>query len=1097
MKNQDIFLSLRKFIKKYYYFRAFRGLLFSLAILSFIFLSIILLHYFYYFSVIFKTITFYSFSVLSLVIISEFVIVPLLRVYKILPSISNKNASYLIADAFPEIKDKLTNILELLEISDNNSLVNASITQKYNEIKIFDFSKAISYKELRKYLKYLVLPLLLFLFLAIFNKSVLIQGSEKFLNYTTLYTPQAPFKFIILNKSLKLNSGDDFTLDIQLDGDILPNTVYVNFGSSRIPMIKKQNSKNLYYYNFVSVNSDFVFYLDADNFKSDMYKLTVQPSPSILNFNLQIIPPSYTGKQAFSIKNSGDILVPFGSKLAYSFETADVDSLYFMIDSAKLNSKILDKKYTINFIAKRTQNYTIFASNKFIKKEIFRYNLTVLPDLFPSISVQMLRDTNVYSLFYFKGLISDDYGFNKLVFNYAILSKPDEEITPKNTKFNSLKINNNQLSQDFYHFIDFSDFKLEENQYIKYYFTVYDNDFISGFKFSNSQLFTFKVPSYKDFDSTLNSLNEKVDEKMNLLNQYSFDIQNDIDAFKKKMINENVSEWEKQAFIESMVKKQENMQNMLDSLKKENQEKLNQLKNFNKDNEELIKKQEEIQKMLEELMTDEIKKLLEELKKLQEKFDDKKFQNLMENQQQQMKDMNKDVERTHELLKRMEIEQKVENTIERLQQLAEQQDKLAENIEKQNEITPEQKDSLLSNEFEFKELMSEYDSIQKKNENLEKPFDLNNFEEQQEEIEKTFQETKENMFENKEGKTSKSMKKNSEQMQKMSDEMSSMMQSNMEQQNAEDSETLKFLLNNLLSFSFKQEDLYNDGLKGFSFFSKLYNRFKSDQFDMMNDFKIISDSLYALARRNPKIGKMVTDELANINSNLEKTNKNLNENKKENASIFQRNVITSTNKLALMLQESLQNMESQMSMSGNGKPQKGNQKMPGVGDMKGMQKGMQEQLEQMINDMKNGKMPSSQEMGTQIGQREAFQKMLEEMMNDGGTSEEMKKMLNEINKMNQEIKKDVINRNFTPELINKEQMIKTKLLEIEESENQRKFSNQRKSNTGEDKIKPDIENIENYFNNYIKLNDVYKKQSIILTPFYKLYYNEYIQRLAN
>ena len=1095
---QLIHNKVNKYLRKFYLFRLFRGLIFSIALLAFIYLIIIGIEYFYFLSVPLKKILFFSYLVVILAVFVEFIFIPIFKIFKVFPVLNNFEAASAISNKIPELKDVLVNLFELEKLNTtNSSLIQASIKQKTQEIKFFNFSNAIKFSELRSYIKYLAFPLLIFLFIFIFNKSILKDGSSRFLNYSVSYEKQAPFEFILMNDNLVVQSGSDFTVRLSVSGDFIPNVIYLNFGSNRIPMISSQNSKTTFEYTFKSINNNFSFNFDADGFNSKYFELSVLPSPSILDFSINVVPPPHTSKPPFKIVNSGDLIVPFGSKLNYQFLCSQVDTLSMVFDSTIIMGTVQDAKFFLTYTALKSLNYSVLVKNSFFTQKLFKYSLSVIPDLYPNIHVDAIQDSVNFMLFYYRGQIADDYGFRSVTFNYQIVSKNHDVLDYENFISTKIDFSPHQLNQDFYYLYNFNDFQLSSDSLVKYFFEVVDNDAVSGFKSVRTSVFSFYLPSLNDLDSAFNALDNEVQDKLNSASQLSLQIQNDIDDFQQKMLNEDVEQWEKENFLENLLQKQNDLEKLVDSLSKDNQQKLNDLQAFDPQNEELLQKHEELQKLINELFTDEMKQMLEQLKDLQKQFDNQNFEDMLDQNKMNFEDLSDELDRSTELLKRMQIEQNLQNTIDKLDELSKKQNDLANSFQKDRDISSEKQDSVLTNEFEFDEIMNEYDSLRKQNQELEEPYNLDDFQEEIDQINQDFDATKEQMFKDNNKKSSDNLQQSGENMQELSKKMSSMMQQNSMQQNSEDIQAIKFLLTNLLSFSFSQEDVNNITLKKFSTLSERYLSLKVSQLLLTNQFNIISDSLNALAMRNPMIGKVITDELHKIRQNLLKSNKSLEENKRNIASISQRNILTSVNKLALMLQESLSNMQGQMSMSGSGKPKKGgNSTMPSVGDMKQLQQGLQQQLQDMIDKMQGGQKPGSMQMGQQIAKREALQKMLQDMMNGSQMTDEMKEILQQISELNEQIKQNILNNNITPELLLKENEIRTRMLEVESSDNKRKFSNKRKSQTTDNIINPTSDEIEEFFSDYELVNENFTIKNILLTPFYKNFYNEYIYRLG-
>ena len=144
--HNDLFNKLNDFTKKYYYNELIKGGIYVISILVIFFLLFSIIEHFSSFDVFGRTFLFWSYIFLNLIIFSKLIIVPLLNLFKIGNAINFKDASKIIGKHFPEIDDKLLNLLELTELSDyENNLVRASIAQKTKKLSPFSFKKAIDF----------------------------------------------------------------------------------------------------------------------------------------------------------------------------------------------------------------------------------------------------------------------------------------------------------------------------------------------------------------------------------------------------------------------------------------------------------------------------------------------------------------------------------------------------------------------------------------------------------------------------------------------------------------------------------------------------------------------------------------------------------------------------------------------------------------------------------------------------------------------------------------------------------------------------------------------------------------------------------------
>ncbi|HBF88015.1 MAG TPA: hypothetical protein DDX39_05165 [Bacteroidales bacterium] len=1093
---------LDSFIKKYYKNQLIRGVIFSLTIylLSYLFFSFA--EYFGHFSSSIRTLIFYGLLAVFLLVFYKYILIPILKLYNIGNRINHVQASEIISNHFTEIKDKLHNVLELALIENNNyfsaELIQASIDQKITELKPVPFVSAINAKNNYKYFRYFTLSLLFIILIYIVFPPIFTEGSQRLINYNTYYEKEAPFKFIVLNDSLKVRRGNDFKLNVKLEGNTIPNNVSISYKGNNFFMEKISNIE--YSYTFKSINNPVSFNFTSNDVMSQDYKIEILSPPIILDFKIEADIPEYTKEENKVYKNTGDIVVPCGTKLKWTFNTNDIDDVKIIFnDSVKFNANKDSKQFSIEKKLMQSVNYEIVASNGFFKNEsILRYTVNVIPDLFPTIKALGVNDSINRKVMYFKGFVNDDYGLSVLNFVYK---------NPISEKIEKIKIsiNTNIASQEFYYAFDFSKVETDDkHSAVEYYFEIWDNDQVNGNKSSKSNMFEFNVPSVDEIRKIEEEASKNVESKILESQKLAKDIQNDINKLREQLINKNLTEWEKNRKVEEIAKKQEDLMKLLNQVNQDNQLK-NQLSNSLSEQEQaMIEKQQQIQDLLENIMTDEMKQLLEEFNKLMEEFDKEKFNELSEDMKMSYEDLSKQLERDLEMLKKMEQEQKIQNKIDDLKKLSDEQKKLAEETEKakSKEETEKLAEDQKELNDELKKIEEDYKEIQKENQELDQPSDLKSFEEQFNEIKNEMQESQENLSNSKNSKASKNQQQSSQKMEDLAQQMQNMMQQNQSQQQSENMDDLRQIIDNLITFSFEQEALMSK-LNNISFKDPKYKEIITSQLRISDNFEIIKDSLNALAMRTPQISAVINKEVLAIEMNLNKTNTSLEENRKNESATQQQYVMTSANNLALLLSEVLKQMQqqAQQQMQGSGqcsKPKPG--QMPG---MKQSQQSLKTQLEQMIEQMKKGqgqgnkmdKNALNKQIGKMLSEQEKFSKMLNDMKSKSGISPDAAKKLDEISKLNEQNQRDLVNKNISPQLLKRQEQILTRLLEAENSEYEREIDKKRESKEGKNEKISNPSQFFQYNSLNLKFNDLLNSSQIELNKYYQDKYQQYIGNL--
>ncbi len=134
----------------------------------------------------------------------------------------------------------------------------------------------------------------------------------------------------------------------------------------------------------------------------------------------------------------------------------------------------------------------------------------------------------------------------------------------------------------------------------------------------------------------------------------------------------------------------------------------------------------------------------------------------------------------------------------------------------------------------------------------------------------------------------------------MSQEMQESMEAGEQEQMEEDIAMLRQILDNLLAYSFSQEDVMKQ-FKGLKRGSPSFNKNLKIQQDLKQQFKHVDDSLFALSLRNPKIAEDVTKEVGNVQYNVDKAIETLADANVSKGISHQQFATSSANKLADML----------------------------------------------------------------------------------------------------------------------------------------------------------------------------------------------------
>lgn len=1103
----ELISKLDEFIRKYYKNLMIRGAIYCVALIMGAYLLVALLEYFGKFSIPVRTVLFYTFIISVSVVLYRFFIVPLSKMYKLGNTISHEQAAEIIGTHFTEVQDKLINTLQLKKQADlesNNSLLQAGIDQKIASLKPVPFASAIDLGQNKKYLKFAIPPVALFLILLFAAPSILKKSTERLIKYNQEIADEAPFKIDVLNESLTIPENADIKVNIEVSGEKIPDKVYVVIEGQQF-LLEKQDARH-FSYDFKNVREDLPFNFYASDFASEMHEIKVLPVPGLVNFSAQINYPAYTKRQNETIKNTGDLTIPEGTTVIWDFATKNATNLNVRYADSTYQIDGGGEHFTFKKVIQKSTSYEVLPSNEYIHpNEGIAYRINVVPDLFPTISIEESRDSASMLQMYFTGDVKDDYGFKRLTFNYEI----QKDGKSQGIKSMEIPVNRDNVFDTFFFDWNLKNLAVEAGDKLTYYFEIWDNDGVHGSKSSKSAIKEYAVPTAEELEEMMDQKNEDIKDKLEDSMKDAKKIEKDLEELRKQLLEKKEMTWQDKKKLEELLQRQEELRKQIEDIQKENQQKNNQQNELQQQEENILEKQMQLEKLMEEIMNPEMEEMMKELQRLMEELNKDEIQKELDKMDLSTEDMEKELDRALEQFKQLEFEQKMEQTIDKLEKLAEKQEELSKESEKKdaNSEELEKKQDELNKEFE--EIQKDKEELEKLNEELENPNEVPDTEQKEQEIQQEQQDSKEQLEKNKKSGASKSQKKAADKMKEMAQQMQMSMQSGESQQQEEDMEALRALLENIITLSFDQESLMSE-FKSVDIKDPKYNKLGQTQRKLKDDAKMVEDSLFALSKRVPQISAAVNREINQINENMDQALGLVPDRRTPEITVAQQYAMTSFNNLALMLDEALKQMQNQASCS---KPGQGNCEKPGgngkkpkpsAGDLKKMQESLSKQLEEMKKngqnkgDNKGGKGEMSKQLAEMAAKQAAIRKMMEDKASDlnqdgSGNGNELKQIAKDM----EQLQKDIVNNKIDENTIRRQQDIMIRLLKAEDAERKRDQDNQRKSNEAKDYPSSNPEKYEEYIRKKQQETELLRTVPPELKPYYKEKVNEYFNKIGS
>ena len=999
-------------------------------------------------------------------------------------------ASRLIGRHFPRVDDKLANFMEFAQDNDKSELLLASIDQRARLLGPVPFTEAVDVKESFKYAKYLILPLLIFGVLVISGNIVsFFESHQRVLNYDMAFERPAPFNFRVLNQSLEVLDNEPLTIEVMVDGDVQPEDVYIVINGEQLLL---QRSNGMFLHTLSAPVETSTFYLTANGWDSKRYAVVTHRTPRLLDFNMELRYPAYLNRNTEVISGSGNAVVPEGTKVLWNVEGNNVDEIRVTM----LDTLVLFQKEKNSFSHSQSiysdLNYELSTSNAYIKDyEKLSYAIDVVKDNRPTVVVEQFLDSLKPNESYYRGEARDDYGLDQL---YLVCYSADN---PEVKQKVLLETPNSDFHQFYYTFP--SGLKLDEGKNYRLFFEVVDNDGLRGGKIGRS----------KEFNTNLYSANELINKELKVQNSVvkSFagsikkykEQNNSLEEIKNTQKETKTFSFEDKNQVKDFIRKQERQEQLMEKFTQQLKESLNR----ESDNEEMRKMlQERLER--QELEAKKNEKLLKELNELTEKINEEEFKQRLEELSKKQSSNAKSLEQILELTKRYYVTEKASQLSKELENMAKRQELLSEL--KLGEDFSDKEQKRLNESFD--KLSKELEELKKDNEGLQKPMDLEIDKKKSEEVKQDQKDALEeihkhqgieesstnNEKEEAGNRASKKQKSAADKMKEMSELLKQGAMGGGGSTITEDAEMLRQILDNLVTFSFKQEALF-DKVENIDIDVSQFSNTVREQKELRRLFEHVDDSLFALSLRRAELSEFVNEQITEVYYNIDKALESIADNQVFQGASYQQYVMNATNALAEFLADVLDNMQQSMNkgqgsgsgsdfqlpdiiqgqqgvqekMNGKGQQgQKGGQEEKGAGEGKqgegeqgkdegGGKKGGQGEGEQKGNGDGQGSEGNDGSGSSEMGLQEVYEiykeqqflrqqleKQLENMINN-----EERNLAKKLVKQMEDFENDLLENGITQRTKSRANQIQHQLLKLENASLEQGETEQRESNNTE------------------------------------------------
>ncbi|MDT0631180.1 DUF4175 family protein [Rubrivirga litoralis] len=1044
-----------------------------------------------------RTAVFWLLAALLAGLTAALVVVPLLRGAGVLPGLDERAVVRRAGRDYAGVDDRLATFLDLADGHASGGagrLHEAALDALGREVRDVPFERVHAFGPAWRTARWAAVPALLLAALFLGAPSTVGGAAARLLAPGVYFAPPAPFRLDVSPGDAAVSRGASLPVAVQAAGRELPLTARLEIGRAdeRATETVRLQADDLgaFAYTVEDVRADMRYRVLADGVRSRWYAITVENRPLVRGVQVTVAPPAYSGRRARRLPEGvGDVtgLVGSGVRVRVQLGGTRPEAAWLQVAwedgrTQRVPLRVEGDQASGGFGLRGGGTYSVRleAQNGLQNADAATYSLGTLSDGPPQIALlEGAEDPLSGDARHLVFRVTDDFGFSGGALVYRVAVSEGGAAGPLRRL--RLPVRSRPLDQEVG--LDLRLPGIRPGATVELYGTVRDNDGRGG-KTARTPSFTLRYPTLADrldaFDAdrdsaaqALDELQETAEESGERFRRLRDDLRQSLDP-----------DWEDRRQVEELLREQSELGEQAQDLREQMRRLSEQMQRQDLTDEATRQRFEQMQRVMDELDTPELRDALERLRDAMERLDLQDMLQESEEAAQTEEEFRRRLERAMSLMKRLEAAVEMEEAARRAEDLAETEERLARETEamrpdrpapgenepeRGGEPTPPRPNTPAERERLAEEQRRAAEDAEALEEQLE------NAREAADDVPRAPTEALEQMMEQmqQDGGLPQQMEQNAQQLQQnqlqdaqegqeeMSKQLRQMAQK-MRQQSAQmqgqqaqvDQAALRRSLEDVLTLSREQERLAGE-TQAIPARNPALVPVARRQGELRDGLAAVTDTLRRVALSVPQLGPDIDERAGNARREMAGALEQLAERQSRQGAAHQRTAMSHLNELALLLSnllDQLQNQSQQQGGEGQGMPQK----MQQIGQQ---QQRLNQRIQQMLNESAGERLSPGEgrRMRQMAEQQEALRRQLQRAVEGGGAGLEpgdrsaLKRVEDQMREAAQDLRRGRADRRTAP----RQQQILEKLLEAEESVNQRGREEQREAQTGTARPDPD------------------------------------------
>jgi len=810
--------------------------------------------------------------------------------------------------------------------------------------------------------------------------------------------------------------------------------------------------RNRVHHRFDSVTRSFEYRLIANDARTEAFEVTVRPRPMVDLLSHRVTHPPYTGLPD-EVGQGGDIVALVGSTLRLALSSS------LALDEAWLDVTRPDrKKETVPLLIQKPDSlrnagaelaivsdarYTVrlVDVHQVANADPVTYRIVALPDRSPDIRLlQPGPDSELGESM--AALLTveahDDYGLDLLELVYRVNDRPEENLIaiPLNTSEEGLHPRDLILNYRW----DLSGLRLFPGDQVVYWLRISDTNTLTGPGIGQTSPSTIRFPSFMEMRERAMQAEERGLQQLEAAREAGRQMQQQLEKIARQLVRQDKVEWSQQKEIETALSEQKEMGEQLQSALKDLEEAATRLEEGGSLEPETMARLQEMRELLSSIQTPELQQAMDRLKEALQDVDPKAVEEALEAFQKEQSELQQDLDRTIALLRRLRDQQNLDALVRGLQELARQEEEIVERAPEDPVGMSQGQDRLRSEAERFSRELKQTSQDLESGSGLKEELQDMGRQLNEQRIPPRMGEASENLGQNRIQEGVEQASSIAEDLRAMAEQLDSVRERFLQQRKADVARDLDSLMRDLIALSRRQESAARraQGIRK----SEEAVDAALDQAQIMSGAGRTAERLRNVSRKTFLLSPQALAVMSQALQQMSQTARRLQEPGPARTAGDAREAMGSLNTAAMLVNQARQSLSSAASALGF------DEMVARLEQMADQQQQINAGTEQQMGE--NGP-PQPGPFGKLSARQQAVQEALRRLMEQSGGSQD--RMLGDMGRIAGEMEdvvRDLTRQQVTPETIQRQRQILSRLLDAQKSVRERGFSKQREADSGRD-----------------------------------------------